>query len=762
MAELGPEGRWRVGRAADNELVIDSPLVSGRHLLIERAEGRLWLTDLGSTNGSFVNGRRLNPQAREAVSEDATVTLGSLTLTAGVIEQARRGRLMRPRDTDRLLIGRALFTDLRLDAPTVSDQHAELRREGGEWFLRDLNSAAGTWVNGRLARGWIRLHQGDRVELGRFRLALDSLGAGSPTFTALDYGRELRLELRGVGVSAPNGAVLLNDVQLAARPGELVMVLGPSGAGKSTLLRLLAGLSRPTTGRVTINGQDLQGRGGFFAPLIGWVPQQETLPEGLTAAEVLRFAARLRLPPEAVEERVTAVLDSLELGPVAGVRVNSGLSGGQLRRLSIGVELLSDPGLLVLDEPCAGLDSRASLNVLRLCRRLADSGRPVVLSAHAPRPEALELADLAVVLAEGCLVWAGPPGGAMRAFFTPAGRRPHPQATAADLAMDSLAPQDGAEQAEVWAARFATTETYARYVAARLGPGEPSPSPSPAEPPRPTPARAFVQYVTLCRRSALQLTRSPADLALLAAQAPLVGALIVALFRPPGFLWIEGYGVVLAARDQLSPALFLLAAAAMWLGNNNAARELVRERASFRRERRAGLSAGAAICAKATVLGLASAVQALVLTLAAAALGPPIPTDPPQLAAIWAVLTLTGWSGVSLGLLISAAARSPFAAALMVPLAVLPQIMLGGLVASLPSLEPLARAAADTIVPLRSSFDALDRLALTELPGGVERLRSLGLIPDSGAPGPWSERVSLLALQAVAPLLPAWLLLRRA
>ncbi|MEY3212181.1 MAG: hypothetical protein RIT28_2662, partial [Pseudomonadota bacterium] len=137
-------------------------------------------------------------------------------------------------------------------------------------------------------------------------------------------------------------------------------------------------------------------------------------------------------------------------------------------------------------------------------------------------------------------------------------------------------------------------------------------------------------------------------------------------------------------------------------------------------------------------------------------------TDPPQLAAIWAVLTLTAWSGVSLGLLISAAARSPFAAALMVPLAVLPQIMLGGLVASLPSLEPLARAAADTIVPLRSSFDALDRLALTELPGGVERLRSLGLIPDSGAPGPWSERVSLLALQAVAPLLPAWLLLRRA
>ena len=95
MAELGPEGRWRVGRAADNELVIDSPLVSGRHLLIERAEGRLWLTDLGSTNGSFVNGRRLNPQAREAVSEDATVTLGSLTLTAGVIEQARRGRRLR-------------------------------------------------------------------------------------------------------------------------------------------------------------------------------------------------------------------------------------------------------------------------------------------------------------------------------------------------------------------------------------------------------------------------------------------------------------------------------------------------------------------------------------------------------------------------------------------------------------------------------------------------------------------------------------------
>ncbi|MCB9766540.1 MAG: FHA domain-containing protein, partial [Alphaproteobacteria bacterium] len=669
------DGTWRLGRGEQAELRIDSPVISALHLQLEREDGRWFATDLGSTNGSFVDGRRLTPHAREPIPAIATLHLGSFTLTAAAISAAHR-RLRIDADEGReLVVGRDPACDLVLDAPTLSPRHAALRRVEGLWRIRDLGSRAGTWVNGEPIRGEHTLRPGDRVELGTLRLVPESLASGQ--LRAIDYARELRLDIDGVTVTAPDGVRLLDQVRLSVQPGELVLLMGPSGAGKSTLMQVMCGALPPDGGAVRVSGLDLYQNRAYLGGLLGYVPQEILLPRALSARRVLRYAAALRLPPDAVPAQVQRVLESLELEgcadlPVGGDGLQRGLSGGQRRRLNLGVELLADPGALFLDEPCSGLDARSGMSMLRLAREIADRGKPVIVTIHQPRAEALELADHVALLSRGRLCWFGPPEE-LPAFVAAQGGAAgtaHALATPTDLAVDALDPGPGQaeETARRWAQAYAESETQARWVQARLEDPEASRGGSP-----PRARSDGLQLAVLTRRRFAVLAAERGDLALLVLQAPIIGALLLALFGDQRFLWVVLPGVPLKPVDQVSPALFLMAAAMLWLGCNNAARELVQERALFRRERRWGLGLGAYVSSKVTVQYLIAGLQAAVLTGAAAWMGMP------QLPRLWIALTLTGWAGAGIGLALSAFSPTRYFAALRVPELVRPQIMPGGL-----------------------------------------------------------------------------------
>jgi ATP-binding cassette, subfamily G (WHITE), member 2 len=216
---------------------------------------------------------------------------------------------------------------------------------------------------------------------------------------------------------------ILSSVSGIAKPTELLAIVGPSGAGKSSLLDVLAGRKSQSRleGEILINGEQ---RNRYFKRVSGYVTQDDCLMGNLTVRETFMFHANMKMPretPKSVkEERVAHIIDELGLRKVADELVGSqfrrGISGGEKKRVSIGCELLTDPGLLFLDEPTTGLDAYNSLSVLKTLRRLARHGRTIICTIHQPRSTIFELFDKLVVLSQGSVVYSGDANGAVPYF----------------------------------------------------------------------------------------------------------------------------------------------------------------------------------------------------------------------------------------------------------------------------------------------------------------------------------------------------------
>lgn len=208
-------------------------------------------------------------------------------------------------------------------------------------------------------------------------------------------------------------SILLQPMDLTFYVGEFVGVLGPSGCGKSTLLRCLAGLQR-CRGEIELSGKPIARMDLEERRRIGFVPQDDVVHGSLTVERALDYTGRLLGLEEATRaKRVDAVIEMLELQERRKVRT-SRLSGGQRKRVSIGVELMAEPQVLFLDEPTAGLDPALEESFMESCQRLAWAGRTLLMSTHVM--QSLDILDLVVVLQQGYLVFLGRPQEALAHF----------------------------------------------------------------------------------------------------------------------------------------------------------------------------------------------------------------------------------------------------------------------------------------------------------------------------------------------------------
>jgi ABC-type multidrug transport system ATPase subunit len=201
---------------------------------------------------------------------------------------------------------------------------------------------------------------------------------------------------------------ILQGISLTILPGEFVGILGPSGCGKSTLMRMLSGQIAPSQGHALLNGKPPNSQ--EFRSQVGFVPQDDIVHHMLKVERALYFSARLRMPPETpsarINERVKEVIEMVELSERRRQRIDS-LSGGQRKRVSIGVELLTEPALLFMDEPTSGLDPALEETLMELFRKLAQGGRTVVLTTHIM--QSLYRLDMIAVIAKGQLLFYGRP-----------------------------------------------------------------------------------------------------------------------------------------------------------------------------------------------------------------------------------------------------------------------------------------------------------------------------------------------------------------
>jgi ABC-type multidrug transport system ATPase subunit len=369
-------------------------------------------------------------------------------------------------DKDRIVLGRAPDCDVCLDHPTVSRYHARLERSAGGLLLRDLSSVNGVSVNGRRITDAAPLPDGVRVGIGPF---LFTLSGG--LIQSLDSSRSLRLEARSLEKVVPlNGGrsrKLLDDVNLVVNPGEFVSLLGPSGSGKSTLMDCLNGRRRATGGRILANGEDFYRHFDSFRQSLGYVPQQDIVHTQLTVYRALYYTAQLRLPPDTAPDelkaRVEEVVKEMELGPHRDTLIGN-LSGGQIKRVSLGAELLARPCMLYIDEATSGLDAGTEARMMKLFRRLADEGKSLLCITH--NVDNVEQCHLILVLARGRLVYYGPPREAPHFF------RVH----RISEIYDRLAERPLDE----WVMNYEASALHQDYIAARLlaPPTESSPSAS--------------------------------------------------------------------------------------------------------------------------------------------------------------------------------------------------------------------------------------------------------------------------------------------
>jgi ABC transport system ATP-binding/permease protein len=696
---------WIIGVAESCDIRIQSAYVSGNHCRLERVDGQWFLEDLNSTNGTYVNGIRLN--GRSAVSAADRITLGHSvqmpwpsTDTPGV--SSRSPTVVPLLDSGKpIVIGRAASCNVVLNFPMISSRHATIERTNGGWAVRDLGSTNGTFVEGRRVHDVAVLRPGEVISLGSYQLLLSADGR---TLSSEEPHGHSALEAKHVSIAVA-GRELVRDVSMVVRAGELVGVMGNSGVGKSTLLSAFVGYHRPSSGQVAVSGLELYARIEELRGQIGYVPQDDIMHAELTVRQALWYSARLRLPRdysnEEIGDRITAVLHQLGLEGVGNTRIGSperrGISGGERKRVNVAMELVTDPQLLVLDEPTSGLSSVDALSLIRVLRALAADGRSVVLTIHQPSIDMLKLMDGLAVLAKdntsnsaGELVWYGRAYPDAGQFFEPGVERPDAEAVLRGL--DS-------RQVSEWQRAYRATEAYRRWGLARCSPEVAVPVATSAR--RSTVADGMTQLLVLTRRMLSIRLSDPWGTLVLLAQAPVIALLVVAVFgakvsKPlDEATWRD-------VSSAIASTTFLMGLAAIWFGCANASREIVGERAIFRRERMVGMSLYSYLAAKVLVLGSLCAVQCVLLMFVVER-GAGLHAS---YVSVVPILFLAANVAVAIGLCISSIVRSGEAAAAILPLVVLPMVILGGILLPLKELPAAAAVLADAM-PSRWAFEKL-------------------------------------------------------
>ncbi|MEU1319731.1 FHA domain-containing protein [Streptomyces tibetensis] len=698
-----PGHDYHVGRDPLCDIVIDDDRVSWHHAVLKPEDGHWTIEDEDSTNGTYADGRRIRERD---VGPGSVIRFGNpadgprMTLTGRPAPAAprperpsavsmpahtgtyRQPTTVRPLPSRTVRIGRATDNDLVIDDLVVSRRHAELRAlADGTYEITDLGSHNGTYLNGSRVTS-APVGPGDIVGIGHSAFCL----VGDQLQEYVDTG-EVSLDVQDLAVSVDRGRkTLLDHVSFPVGEKCLLAVVGPSGAGKSTLLNALTGQRPAGHGTVLYDGRDLYRDYAELRQRIGLVPQDDILHAQLTVRKALSYAAELRFPQDTAKAerraRVDEVIRELGLEQRADQPVHS-LSGGQRKRVSVALELLTKPSLLFLDEPTSGLDPGMDRSVMHMLRGLADDGRTVIVVTHSVL--SLDVCDRLLVLAPGGkIAYYGPPEDAL-SFF---GFEEWPEAFEA---FERDTDRD-------WAGEYLASPFHGRYVSdASAQPQQPRSEPVVITAP-PRPRSRGAQLGTLVRRYAAALSADRTFLIIMIALPFVMGAMARALAG--GKL----------TQDTAMNALLILCVGAVLTGAANAVRELVKERVIYQRERAVGLSRSAYLMSKVIVLGVITVLQAVVLTLVALfgvdlnAPGGEGVLMPP-LVEITVAVALLAFTAMMLGLLVSALVRKEeVTMPLLVLLAIVQVVFCGALLklADTPGLEQLG-----WLVPARWALAAM-------------------------------------------------------
>jgi ABC-type multidrug transport system ATPase subunit len=750
IIEITKETVW-LGRDPSCDIVIDAcqKMVSRRHAKVVKQADDLILYDNQSFNGTLINKQKISSptklyhndeiqlglngpifrfhypkslpdeieadwvgQRSVAISQQGKIipsattnrqktivfrSSGAITASQPKLKDSTLLMCLSFGKADRLTIGRSPDNDIKLDGLQISNHHAALVKSNGEVFIEDLKSTNGVYLNGRRISKE-RVKPEDSIQIGAFLIRVESLF----NIKVFDTRSKTRIDAIGITKEVRSGSTvikLLDGVSLSIMPNEFIGLLGPSGAGKSTLMDALNGMRPPTGGVVLINNLDLYQNLPALKQSIGYVPQDDIIHRELTVYQTLYYVAKLRLSSDVskqeIDQIINEVLDVTGLSERRNVPVNR-LSGGQRKRVSIAVELVTKPSVIFLDEPTSGLDPATEEKIMLLFRQIAESGRTVIMTTHAM--ENVKLFDKIVLLMRGKLVFYGTPQEALEYVGAKSFKELYDKLEEPIRQRSQSSPetQKITEQvAEEWKQKFLKTPQYKKNIyeplrnVGRVG----------QKGIRQKRKLGFFgsirQWFYLSRRYWKVLLQDKLNLAILFLQAPIIALLtflVVDNNQPRDFIY------------------FVLALVSMWFGTSVAAREIIRERPVYNRERMFNLGIVPYVFSKLFVLGIIVGIQCLLVFLPLKIMDfiglmemPGILAGIPQL---WTMF-LTAFVGIAVGLLVSALVKTSEMATSLVPLILIPQILFSGLV----DVPKGLNKAVGLMMPAAWSFDTIKRFS---------------------------------------------------
>ncbi len=623
-------------------------------------------------------------------------------------------------------IGRATDNDIVIADVLASRHHATLLPTPGGGEIRDNKSINGTFVNGTRVDAAM-LRDGDVVTIGNVDLVFSGgmLARRTETEAATRTGG---LDVYGVTWTIEDNKTLLDNISLTARPGTLTAIIGPSGAGKSTFARLVAGYTHPTNGKVTFEGHDVHTEYASLRSRIGMVPQDDVVHGQLTVRQALMYAAELRLPPDTTtadrEQVVMQVLEELEMSNHLETRVDK-LSGGQRKRASVALELLTGPSLLILDEPTSGLDPALDRQVMTMLRQLADAGRVVLVVTHSLTY--LDVCDQVLLLAPGGkTAFCGPPS--------------------------QIGPQLGTTNwADIFSAVAGDPETASRNFQERQGPQPPTPQAGPpADLGKPSQTSVLRQFSTIARRQMRLIVSDRGYFIFLALLPFIMGVLSLSV---PGATGFGPPDKLSDAPNQPGQVLVLMNVGAIFMGTALTIRDLIGERAIFLREQAVGLSTTAYLLAKICIYSVFAIVQSGIVT-AITLIGVGLPkngglvlgsSETAAAVELFIGMAATTVCAATVGLALSALAKSNEQIMPLLVVAIMSQLVFSGGMIPVTGRIPLDQMS--WLTPARWGFAATaSTVGLTDLVGPP-------IVPDDSlwkhTSGTWFLNLAMLAALSV-------------
>lgn len=654
--------RMTIGRGDDADIKINSNLLS-RHALqgeLFWQEGHWCYRDLGSLNGTFVDGRLFWAQGGMGNLPAVPLQDGAiLDIDAeqrgdhpnGVRLRLQRGECcsyaaapLKPQgDT---LIGRSSQCDIRIPNLNVSRKHAVIHASGGRFVLESLGTA-GVFINAVPVSRPQVLQPRDIINICGMLLLFapgclyrknEAVGKGGVVLHVRDVTR--------------NSKGKLNHVNFDVHKGELVAIIGSSGAGKSTLLNAISGSQKPESGVVQYNGADLFAHHDMLKSQIGFVPQKDVMHKRMSVKDMLTYAARLRLQDDVsakeINARVEQVMEELSIARAKNTSLMR-VSGGQLKRASIAIEMLSDPELFFLDEPTSGLDPGTERHLMQTLREFTNKGKTVILVTHTTLT--LPLCDKVIIMGTGGnMCYYGPPDGAL-SFF---GVR-----NLVDI-FDQIDTEPTAQKVRE---RFEQTRTDLNRREVRQE----------VKQTKRVHYSVFRQIGTLTARYLKLIFNEPGWLLAMLLCVPLL-SIFVKL--------VSGEQTFVTYSDTYK-SLFTLICVPVFIGLLTANGEICKERDVLYREYTANLHLSSYLVSKLITLFLVNVIQSLLLVLSVFILVDNIPESgllmPAPIECFFTVL-LTMYSTTCMGLLVSAIAPSRNVATSLLSVLLVPQIVFSGAV----------------------------------------------------------------------------------